>query len=63
MVCAYTRPRYQVIVYRTIGGPLIFLVLTSLDNSPIRRYSQSHVCWEMYWIQEHTVKKHNAAKT
>ena len=26
MLCAYTRPRYQVSVYRTIG-PLVFLLL------------------------------------
>ena len=32
MYCAYTRPRYQVSVYRTIGPLVLVLITTLLEN-------------------------------
>ena len=33
MLCAYTRPRYQVSVYRTIGPLVFFLFSKAYDQS------------------------------
>ena len=46
MFCAYTRPRYQVSVYRTIG-PLVILVLDKYRK--FIHWVSSHFSWEVVY--------------
>ena len=48
-ICAYTRLRYQVSVYRTIG-PLLFFCF--LFNVPVNNFYAPNFeeVWEAYWF-------------
>ena len=50
MVCAYTRPRYQVSVYRTIG-PLVFRLFFSVIREDSMRIKQN--TWHRKVIYRH----------
>ena len=48
MFCAYTRPRYQVSVYRTIGSLVLYFLIKFLSANSIAE-RRRFILWRLIW--------------